>query len=652
MNTTVRKNVINSFLTTVKPEVDSIPSMILKLRDSKMFSPLPTWMIDYEIPSGTIASELPATTCLFRLNECRRKDTKITHPVHAIELLSLENDVSITPTNVIVHSKEKQDLKVIRSVVTTGNATEDSYIIAAAVTSSLVASEVVCTNKGVTPLVWPEDNAMENMDLRYIRTRLGCKEISPTANRDKLYEILSGDKVVTAMAHTQAGAKLKNYVPHADMSEDVTMIAQARGDIKKTDKIDVSIVTMDKSKLLFTNKLDDAYLLWGRNNSVRGGEGSSRGILSSSYFLFDTTRSIAHKYRTVKDLMNMMHKVGTKILRTQSANLNREEMRWLVANGVRIVCDREEFPAYEDKPGVYGSMPNGKKKSVVSLRFVSFSTHEMMPVIGSDTVTFPNISRITNAVKVLVNCSEPTVAYLPLSVVLKSEQIKLYPSCDPATMMVLVGTCINGGYALEDHIRRCSAGVICRSRFLRTRAPFWIYDSMTDFMNYEKAIIIPKLYVTKEKKVMAISEFEYKEYDTEDVLDYKRVQIPVAAAIQQERTYIQYYVDFVVSAENLEKLRNETYFLNDYEYDGEVSEQARALYSDAANGPSRMDIVYDLNANLYVTMMGFIDERDQELGDPASENENDNDHVPVGNEEIGVDNRSRRTISLFTDDNN
>jgi len=541
----VKKDLVAGLLDYHHDNSDSIPAMILKLKVAKYFVNLPTWMDEVDIPQGITPSDLPPGECIMRLNEHRRDNAGRVHPVHTLETLSNFNNVVISPTKILVKKEEGDEiLNVRRGVILTGDDTEDSYMVSAAVTSSLVALEVVCTEKGISNLKWPADNMMTTVDLKGVRKALECEEISPTANRDFMYKTMIEDKLLNVLAHARAGEKLPNYAINEDMSVDMTKLAIDRKKIDKKAKIEVKLVNVDKTKLKTVSKIDDAYLLWSRNNSARGAE-TGKGSLTASYFLFETTKSVAEKYRRVKDIMNLMTEGKCTILKTPSGNLRREEIRWLIANGVRILSPGENHGLFEDKPGIYSYFnEKSQNKSFKILNFLSFITHDMLPVVNSDSVTFGNQNKVAAAIKAIIDSKGPVCAYMPLNTLLDNGNLNLMPSVDPASMLVLVTCGIGPGYPLVDHIRRCVSGVFCRSSYLRTRSAWWQHDGMQNFCRWSVPVVMPRLTTKATKRIIPLNEFDCDIVEVEEDLNYKKMIAPEIRSSQVKNClYIQYVND-------------------------------------------------------------------------------------------------------------
>lgn len=553
----------------VQDEENQVAAMIAKLRTDKFFTNLPSWM-DEVNTDGVKPSLLPAQECFMRLMESKSKNIVKQHPVYALETLSLKDTIAVTPVKVTKLSTDGEAVEVFevkKSLVLSSNPEEQVFSMMAAVTSTLVSVELRVTSAGVSPVSWPKANNMENIDLTAIRTTCKCDDTSYTEGRAKMYDSLMMSKTGNAGAHTEIGSVLKNYKVDGRLSTEITSVAVRDKEIKKGEKLEVKLVEMDKSDLKSTLVLDSAYHNFMENQVCRGGPSSAKGALTSGYFMFEMTRSYANKFRVVKDIMNIMKLNGSNHLLTSTMSLAREEIRWLINNKIYIIAANENFPDYnKDKVGVYSWCP----EDTHCVTYIKLDTHEMMPQIIEKKVIYPNPDKMKGAIGILSRAGGPVFSYLPLTPVLSESSLGLYPSVDPSNMHVIVTNKMEVNIKFSDHVRRCSSAVICRSRFPRSRAPFWIFDKMGEFCDWTFPVIIPRLTNVKGELLDVMKDFKQ---EVEVIIDLSDMQCKDFMAKMTDKivmeipSYQKYFTELDYEEVDYDELKNNIKFMKDLDYD-------------------------------------------------------------------------------------
>jgi len=193
-------------------QIDDIHSMVLRLRKDALFTRLPSWIENHDVPDGTVPSKRDSLDCLKYLNAQHVKEALDLHPVHAMDTLLESNNVTFTPFKVSSNSKT---YSVKSGMILVGTSPEIVQI-SAGYTSTMLAYYTRGDEKpdrvvNAMPIEKVQDLGVEILDLTKNRIAVENYNPSVTKARDEMYKSLKENEVACFYAASAILQHLPNF---------------------------------------------------------------------------------------------------------------------------------------------------------------------------------------------------------------------------------------------------------------------------------------------------------------------------------------------------------------------------------------------------------------------------------------------------------
>jgi hypothetical protein len=483
-------------LEIVENETDD--SLILALRQSRVFVTLPSWIENWAVPADTIASNRSGLECYNILLSKRKEAEKIQHPVYKLDRLVTTTSVTFTPVKVVENTGDKTTHTVKRGFLSSPDEGE-STVLASAFSANMLAYYTKGNDKGKVSAVIPRDRAVSlgivSPDLVPIRLASEESSRSSTLARDNIFMMLKDDSYNAMFVMS----KILTLFP--GFSEEQVAITPNLHKYLKTvgiDKKSYVPALVPKTDKILVCTVTDYRLAWNflhNSRQVRGADGAGIGTLTNGYYFFEMSRTMAKYISYAYDFMNMLNQYKVKVLYI-TAPIQEYVVRILVANGYSVVYEMNmSLRAYADEPGYYRTV--GAQVPVLKYLNLTFAD----PIVRATTVDWPSI----NMTKILkpkdVKLKNGAInkvysfcyCYLVPDLEKTKELISYFPSTMPHNGRILAGSCTDTTYPLDKLIRRFAHSNSYRNSFPFNRTSYATIDPFTDWIKPLRAVILPRM---------------------------------------------------------------------------------------------------------------------------------------------------------------
>lgn len=522
----------------IRSDTDSFDSMVLCVKGSGI-KPLPDWIVDYVVPVGTIASATNAFTCYTRLLKMRKETGVGIHPVHQVESLLMEGDVTVKGTSVGFVERDKSAVVTYNTVV--GYLVKDVkevVRICAASTADLIATDgKISRDKNFSPPNWPENFKVPKSDGAKYRKLVAPMDVSSRAvSRDMIFKHITEphNNLQGMVIHSMIGKSMDNYFHNKPLEDIVKKFHASR----KVDYIagDLRIIGIDKTIPQVSRDLMNSYRYYFHSIGLRG-DRNGKG-LSHGYERFSTTRSVAENLNLVVDFKNVlkMHN-ATAIMIKNDKYLTDVQVKVLVANGITVqICDTILPVQKTDKIGAYSKLMDGVQK----VEFIRFHDDYVRPKVVDGSISMGKF--YDTAMNHLLSRGRTCFAYMYLDIKANDyKSLTLIPSAT-ADSMCFIATNKGKTYKLPELAMRASLAVSCRNNFVHSRLAFSQIDPMGDFVDWRQTVVLPCMRVRSEKE--SSRKIELSELVTGSVTSFEPMDISANEAVKAisyvQRVEIQY----------------------------------------------------------------------------------------------------------------
>jgi len=506
-------NVVNSKVTlgsvTRQAELrtnEGLYNWILCVRDSKLFTSLPSYFDVDEIPLGTLPSQESPLVCYKRVVAYFKTNVLEMHPNKVIEAKLMESPVKFTPVK--VETAKNEILEVKKGYLIPENTPKAIGVVASAYVSTALPYHVKYDSQGRLIRVGKEED-YKKLGWKYpdgmypFRAALGNDTRSAGMAQQEMYRMLRAD--FSLAIHMMSG--ILSLAPEFSVVE--TALQDFMTKKYEEQKVSVSsryvprvpirivLKTVKKAR----NLIDDAYKFLYKSRQLRGQDGAGIGTLTIGYYFFDMPRNLAKHISMVYDLRALMKHYNVRVVMLSSA-FDEYVKRAMVENGYIVIVDDMSAPSYKDEPGMYSDIP--ASVSALQVKNVIISK---LPDVAKGQVNYPdvNLDVLINTMllskgkgKKAIAGARYTVSKLPLLPILNDERFSLFPSSMPHNAFVWVSrSIVSGSYKFEDMLFRCIAANIYRNQFPLNRACYWTIDPMANFFQFGEGLALPRLTVGK-----------------------------------------------------------------------------------------------------------------------------------------------------------
>jgi hypothetical protein len=490
---------------TMAADTDSVPSLIMKLKQSKLFPKLPDWIEKYPIPADTIASGLPPVKCLTRLVQLQKKSGFNIHPVHQLDLITGTCDVVVTPKGATATDGKEVTNYGVSMGYLLSDLNDAKRIIHASTADIVVMDAKVDKNKNITAPEWPENYGVPMSQAAKIRSLTQCDTPSRSKARDEIFVFLSSPKnsMPGIRLHSIMGSTLENFSEVPALTQKLKLYYAQRKIAIKGDA-GVKVVGVDNGPVVSTSDTTTAYKFYFRSIGIRGGR-DGKGV-SHGFERFSMSRVMANSLNLVLDFKNMMrvynNKDNTVVVR-DSSYLSAEELRVLQANKFRIIVLNTLYPQCKptSPPGLYGQLSVG----IDYVEYFNLSSSGTKPEMQNKTITMGKYYE-----EALLKLSKSKKAFALLHIDARMDAyrnvLSYLPSATADTMQVIVAAGADTTYPLPDLVKRTTMAISCRNRFPYCRKAFCTMDIMNKFVRWEQEIFYPRLRDQTDKKFIDLEQ--------------------------------------------------------------------------------------------------------------------------------------------------
>jgi len=485
---------------------EGLYNWILCVRNSKLFTSLPSYFDVEEIPPGTLASQESPLVCYKRVIAYYKTNVLEMHPNKVVEAKLMEGPVKFTPVK--VETAKEEVLEVKKGYLIPEKTPKVIGVVASAFVSTALPYHVKYDGQGRLIKVGKDEDYKKlgwvYPDGMYpLRAALGNDTRSAGSAQQEIYRMLRAD--FSLAIHMMSG--ILSLAPEFSIVESALQDFMSKK--YEEQKVSVSsryvprvpiriiLKTVKKAR----NLLDDVYKFLYKSRQLRGQDGAGIGTLTIGYYFFDMPRTMVKHISTVYDLRALMRYYKVKVIMLPSA-FDEYVKRALVENGYIVIVDDMSAPSFRDEPGMYSDIP-----ADVSALQVKNIIINKLPDVAKGQVNYPtiNLDVLVNTMllsngrgKKATTGARYTVAKLPMLPILQDERFSLFPSSMPHNAFVWVSRIMaSGSYKFEDMAFRCIAANIYRNQYPLNRASYWTVDPMANFFSFGEGLSLPRLTIGK-----------------------------------------------------------------------------------------------------------------------------------------------------------
>jgi hypothetical protein len=501
---------------------EGLASWALTVKDSKIFTTLPSYFDDIEIPKNTLKSSLDPVACYTKVIAYFKTNAIRLHPQKALENILTTQSVVYSPPQVVL--EDKAVLPIRKGYLLANPSLAPMKVVASAFVASNLSYYVRITKDGKL-LDPPKEKITKRLgwnfpDLAGFRLATQNKTRSPIIAQSEIYSAMM--KKPHVAIHLMSGIlhkmpeyseklpDLSGYMTNQYNKEGIPQEArfQPLGPKRKV------LRTLAKS----INPCADLWKYLYEVRSIRGEDNSGIGALTIPYYYGDMPRTLVKDISMVYDLRAMLNFYKLKHIILPDG-IPLYVRRTLVENGFWVICTEEiMYPDYDGTvPGLYRSI--GDRVSAIWVK----DLHCSRPSVIQKAVEYPSITLdiISNQ---MIQCKaikegrpdygeRIIICKLPLMPLLVKDldRYSLFPTTSPHNGYVWVSDFREKSYNFDDLISRAISANIYRNNYPTNRVCFWTIDPCRGFFSFQVPLILPKSSAGKKK----IIEEDYKFDDLE-----------------------------------------------------------------------------------------------------------------------------------------
>jgi len=498
MKANIKKIDFNKVIAVANSEpADSIASMILKLRNARIFAQLSPWMTNYDV-GDAVESVRSAMDCYALLCTYEKTQKAVAHPVYALDRVLATTAVSFTPVKV-VKSDDKDILSVKKGILVTKGDPEPIIIAASYVSDILTYYSRGAGSLGNGSLSTVIDEVKARSlgiafaDVIRLRSALENYTRSVTMARDEMYMLLR-DSLETSMYMMSKVCAL--FPGHHEKNQALTDLMSKYYDnagVATVDRIEVLLPYPGKIKVCASTDFQVAWQFLHASRQTRGEDNNGIGAITAGYYFFSMPRGLAKNLSIAYDLRAICRHFDVFII-VKRAYMTEYAIRILIANGITIV-ETENMSLRKfirDTPGFYRTLPLNEKAMIFKSASMS------APVVRKKTIDWPKL-KLKNILVTEMNGSQPMIPFLYVYLVpsIMKEVCSLFPSCMPHNGRVIITTLVNGGFTANALTARMCISNSYRNAFPYNRVPYSQVDPCSEYLKPLEVMMLPRTVETR-----------------------------------------------------------------------------------------------------------------------------------------------------------
>jgi len=516
--------------TTAVVGSDSIASFALAVKQSKLFTTLPSCFDDIDIPGSTLPSKLHILTCYKNVISYYKTHGMSSHPSKTLENMLFEQDVSYTPVKVVTQLKEEYE--VVKGFTVKKGDPNQILSVACGFTATALAFFPKLDDTGRL-MELPKAKDLESLkwvypDLGALRLSTGNTTKSPTMAQSEIYNSLKSSPLVAVHLMSAILDKVPQF---SDIDKRLAIPLNKFYDKNGIDKKDrmvprspvaIKLPIVNEKK----NAVDNAWKYLDKSRQIRGEDAAGIGSLTMGYYFGDHPRSIIKYLSLIYDVraLMMQFEVTNVIVHKGFPDYVK---RSLVLSGYWVISKGDlTLPRYDSTvPGIYNDID--KNVSALEVRDLICERPKvlkgvvMYPIIDLSTIESSMVSSGTEfAVRFVV-------AKLPIMRLFSNEKkLAFFPSSQPHNAYIWVGGFAStGSYDISLLALRTLNANIYRNHYPINKVAFFSRDPMCKHFAFDKGICLARMSTAKVKRNDLSFDF------VDDVSDNKDIVLDPIASI-------------------------------------------------------------------------------------------------------------------------